>query len=123
MAGVAIVREISGDWTEPLNPRARKITREWEEELLPLGIPCGPVNNVGQVAEDPQVQARGMLTSLADSRLGTWRHVNTPLRFSRTPGGVFTEPPDLGGHTGEVLQRMLGKTPQEVEALRQEGVV
>ena len=101
----------------------RRTTREWEEELVPLGIPCGPVNNVGQVAEDPQVQARQMLTSLADSRLGTWRHVDTPLRLSRTPGGVFTEPPDLGGHTGEVLQRLLGKTPQEVEALRQDGVV
>jgi len=113
------------DILEPIITEAmrKKTTQEWLDELLPLGIPCGPVYTIDQVAQDPQVHARGMIVEFPHKRLGTWRYINSPLRFSRTPAGVWREPPDLGEHTEEVLTRYLGLTPQEVHALREEGVV
>ena len=118
-------RTLHIDVLEPAISEAmrRKTTAEWEEELIALGVPAGPVKNVAQVAEDPQVQARQMLTAIPDSRLGTWKHVGTPLRLSRTPGGIVSEPPDLGVHTTGVLMRLLGMDEAEVDALRHDGVL
>ncbi|MBI4233833.1 MAG: CoA transferase [Chloroflexi bacterium] len=113
------------DILEPIIREAmrQRTTMEWLGELLPQGIPCGPVSSVDQVASDPQVLYRRMFVELPHKRLGTWRYVNTPIKHSRTPGGVRQQPPDLGEHTEEVLSRFLGLSPQEVEAMRREGVV
>jgi CoA:oxalate CoA-transferase len=113
------------DILEPAIAQAmrQKTTQEWLEELLPMGIPCGPVNTIDKVVEDPQVRHRRMLVELPHPRLGVWRYPNTPIRLSRTPGGVRANPPELGEHTREVLQEWLGLSPQEVDRLRREGVV
>ena len=110
---------------EPLIGEAmlQRTTEEWLSELVPMGIPCGPVNSVDQVAADPQIQAREMLVDLPHRRLGTWTYVNTPVRLSRTPGEVRGEPPGLGEHTESVLGRLLGMPGPEVEALRRGGTV
>ncbi|MCS7206822.1 MAG: CoA transferase [Dehalococcoidia bacterium] len=101
----------------------QKTTQEWLDELLALGIPCGPVNTIDKVVQDPQIQHRKMLVELPHPRIGAWKYPNTPIRHSRTPGGVRTSAPDLGEHTAQVLAAWLGLTPPEVEALRREGVV
>ena len=110
---------------EPLISDAlkRKETRQWEAELLALGIPCGPVNRMDQVLQDPQVQHRRMLVSHQDPRVGSWTYVSTPVRLSRTPGDFQGPPPELGQHTAQVLGRFLGMDEAAVEALRRDGVV
>ena len=102
---------------------SQRTTAEWLDELVPMGVPCGPVNRVDQVAADPQVAAREMLVERPHARLGTWTYVNTPVRLSRTPGELRADPPALGEHTAEVLGRLLGVPGEEVEALRRDGVV
>jgi CoA:oxalate CoA-transferase len=113
------------DFLEPLITEAmrQKTTQEWLDELLPMGIPCGPVNTIDKVAHDPQVRHRQMVVELPHSKLGRWWYTGTPVKLSRTPGGIRHEPPDLGQHTEEVLTSLLGMSRDEVELLRQEGVV
>jgi CoA:oxalate CoA-transferase len=101
----------------------QRTTQEWLDEMVPLGIPCGPVNTVPQVVRDPQVLHREMLVEMPHPRLGTWTFTGVPAKLSRTPGKVRIPPPDLGQHTDEVLGKLLGMGVEDVAALRKDGVV
>ena len=102
---------------------AQRTTQEWLDELLPMGVPCGPVNNLAEVAQDPQVRHREMLVTLPHRRAGAWTHVGSPLKLSRTPASIRTDPPELGEHTSEVLERYLGLGSQALTDLAREEVV
>ncbi|MDP2954163.1 MAG: CaiB/BaiF CoA-transferase family protein [Chloroflexota bacterium] len=110
---------------EPIFSQALKArtTQEWLEEFSRVGIPCGPVNTIDQVANDPQVRAREMLTSVLHPRLGEVKVVNTPVKLSRTPAKLERASPALGEHTREVLGQLLGLGPQELDDLAQSGVL
>jgi len=95
-----------------------KTTAEWVKELEKLGIPCGPVNTIAQVAADPQIQAREMIAEVRHPEAGDFKVVNTPFKFSRTPVHVEKASPDLGEHNREVLGGLLGMTEEEIEALK-----
>ncbi len=100
-----------------------RTTREWIEELEKVGIPCGPVNNIAQAAADPQVKARDMIIEVKHPEAGDFRVVNTPFKFSRSSYKVEKASPDLGQHTREVLQGLLGMTDKEVNELKDSGVI
>ncbi len=110
---------------EPILNQAMKTrtTQEWLEEFEGVRIPCGPVNTIDQVAADPQVAARGMIAEVKHPTAGKFRVVNTPVRLSRTPCHVERACPDLGEHTDEVLREQLAMTGQEVDRLRESGVI
>ena len=101
----------------------QKTSKEWLETLSALDIPCGPVQRIDEVAADPQVAHRGMVVEVPHPRLGTWRTVNSPIKLSRSPGEVRGIAPDMGQHTEEVLGALLDLTQEQVEELRQQGVV
>ncbi|HWQ29047.1 MAG TPA: CaiB/BaiF CoA-transferase family protein [Dehalococcoidia bacterium] len=102
----------------------QRTTAEWIEEFDRIGLPCGPLNNIAQAVEQPQVRARDMLVELQHPRMGRPLTVpNTPVKLSRTPGGVRGLPPDVGEHTEEILTGWLGLTPDEVRRLEEAGVV
>ncbi|MSQ40693.1 MAG: CoA transferase [Dehalococcoidia bacterium] len=110
---------------EPMISEAmkRKTTAQWLEELTQLGIPCGPVNTIAAAAADPQVQERRMLVQVPHKDLGQVTLVNSPLRLSRTPGQAQGIEPDLGEHTAQVLGKILGLGEEEVQQLRDVGVI
>ena len=100
-----------------------KTTKAWTDELTALGIPCGPVNNIAQVADDAQVRHREMVREVAHPKLGTWRVANTPFRFDGVGAGPRGGSPALGEHTDEVLRAVLGLSVEEIKALRKGGVI
>jgi crotonobetainyl-CoA:carnitine CoA-transferase CaiB-like acyl-CoA transferase len=102
---------------------ARRSTREWLELLEAAGVPNGPINNVAEVFEEPQVRARGIRVELDHPVAGKLPTVASPMRFSATPLEYRTAPPLLGEHTDEVLRTTLGKDAAEIARLRAEGVV
>ena len=110
---------------EPILSEAlmKKTSQEWLEELEALGIACGPVNTIDKVAQDPQVNHRGMIKEYNHSRLGKVRAVNTPVKLSRTPTGNDSSSPDLGEHTEHLLRDLLGVQEQEIASLREEEVI
>jgi crotonobetainyl-CoA:carnitine CoA-transferase CaiB-like acyl-CoA transferase len=103
----------------------RRTTSEWVEGLAGLGVPCGPVNRLDQVFEDPQVRARGMRIDVPHptAASGTVPLIANPIRMSETPPNYRQSPPTLGQHTDEVLQAELDLDVAELARLRKAGVI
>ncbi len=91
--------------------------KEWLDLLEHHRVPCGPINNLKQVFEDPQVQARGMRQSVNHSSAGNIDLVSPPVRFDGHQSKIRSAPPELGQHTWEVLHDELGMSNIEYERL------
>jgi crotonobetainyl-CoA:carnitine CoA-transferase CaiB-like acyl-CoA transferase len=111
-----------------LIPRLRQATvmrstQEWVQILERSGVPCGPVNTMDQVFEDPQVLARGMKQSVQHPSLGDVPTVGNPIRLKLTPVSYRTAPPLLGEQSKQVLEKIVGLSSGEIESLRERGIV
>ena len=102
---------------------AKRPTQDWLELLEAAGVPNGPINNVAQVFEEPQVRARGVRVELDHPVAGKLPTVASPMRFSGTPVEHRLAPPLLGQHTEEILRERLGRSAAQIAALRAEGVI
>ena len=102
---------------------AGKTTAEWLALLEGAGVPNGPINNIAQVFEEPQVRARGVKIELDHAAAGKLPLVASPMRFSGTPLEYRLPPPLLGEHTDEVLRVLLRKSDAEIAQLRAEGIL
>ncbi|MCZ6524691.1 MAG: CoA transferase, partial [Alphaproteobacteria bacterium] len=78
---------------------------------------------IDQVFADPQIRHRGMRIELPHAEAGSVSLVGSPMKFSRTPVAYDLAPPGLGEHSDEVLRERLGLGPEEIAALREEGIV
>jgi crotonobetainyl-CoA:carnitine CoA-transferase CaiB-like acyl-CoA transferase len=97
--------------------------REWLELLEAAGVPNGPINDVAQVFEEPQVKARGVRIELKHRAGARLPLVASPMRFSETPLEYRLAPPVLGEHTDEVLRSLLGRSEAEIARLRAAKVI
>jgi formyl-CoA transferase len=95
----------------------------WLEALEAAGIPCGPINRVDQVFDDPQVKARGMKIDLPHPQAGSVPGVRAPLQFSGSPLSYAAPPPLLGEHSRSVLRDRLGIDDATLAGLVARGVV
>ena len=102
---------------------AEKTVGETIETLRGAGIPCGPINNLEQVLNEPQILAREMVVDIDVPVAGPTKVTGVPIKLSETPGAVRTPPPTLGQHTEEVLESVLGMDEAQRNVLREEGVV
>ena len=101
----------------------RRTTVQWIEGLDALGVPCGPINTIDKVVNHPQVLAREMIAKVSHDITGSVEVPGVPIKLSKTPGQVTTPAPALGEHTAKILTGLLGKSPETVDKLEQEGVV
>jgi glutaryl-CoA transferase len=101
----------------------RQATKQWTIALEAAGVPCGPINDLEQVFNEPQAVARGLRLELPHPTAGKVSLVRSPMRFSATPVQHDVPPPTLGQHTDEVLRDLLKKSPSEIARLRSEGIV
>ena len=99
---------------------AQRTVREWTGLLEAEGVPCGPINSIGDMAADPQTLAREMVVELEHPRAGPTRALGLPIKFSATPGRVARPAPCYGEHTREVLGEF-GFTAAEIDALLASG--
>ena len=102
---------------------AQRSVREWVELLEPCGVPIGPINDLAQVFEHPQVIARGMKVAASHPLREELPLVASPMKLSATPPVPAAAPPMLGQHTSEVLREWLGLEARELEQLLAEGVI
>jgi len=102
---------------------AQRTTREWVELLDAAGVANGPINDVAQVFQEPQVKARGVKIELEHPVAGKLPLVASPMRFSGTPLEHRLAPPVLGQHTDEVLREVLKLGEPEIARLRADGVI
>jgi crotonobetainyl-CoA:carnitine CoA-transferase CaiB-like acyl-CoA transferase len=94
----------------------------WLERLELAGVPAAPVHDIGQVAEDEQTAALGLLQALPHSTVEGFRTVALPLSTDAERVQHAAAPPTIGEHTAEVLGE-LGYSTEEIEGLEAAGVV
>ena len=111
-----LVREIEAR----LQARSRD---EWVSRFAQAGIPAGPINDLRQVFDDPQVRHREMAVEVDHPTAGRIRLPGIPVKFRGTPGRVQGPPPNLGEHTDEILGETLGFSPAAISELRASGAL
>ena len=91
--------------------------------LVEEKIPCAPVNSIVEVSQDPHIAgARDMFPTLDQKDIGKFRVTNIPVRFHGSGLAPLTSSPDLGEHNEEILMG-IGRTKEEIEKLRESGVI
>jgi crotonobetainyl-CoA:carnitine CoA-transferase CaiB-like acyl-CoA transferase len=96
---------------------------EWVARFAEAGLPAGPINDIGQVFDDPQVRHREMAVEVEHPTAGRVRLPGIPVKFAGTPARVQGPPPTLGQHTDEVLRDVLGLSPAAIAELRASGAL
>jgi len=94
----------------------------WIDKLEEAGIPCGPINGIGEVFDDPQVKHLGIAMPIQHRRRGATHIVGTPLHLESLETGVRRDVPDLGEHSSQILAEA-GLTKEEIARLRAKGAV
>jgi crotonobetainyl-CoA:carnitine CoA-transferase CaiB-like acyl-CoA transferase len=82
----------------------KKPTTYWQKVCNENNIPCGPINNLEQLFQDPQVKARQMLVTVEHPKAGNIDLVGSPLKFSKTSITIRHHPPMPGEHTEIILK-------------------
>ena len=101
----------------------RRRTADWVAAMEAAEVPCGPINTLAQVFEDPQVQARGMQVRVDHISGGSIPLVANPIKFSATPVDYRHAPPTLGHDTDAVLRDTLGLDAMRIATLRANKVI
>ena len=97
-----------------------KSSGEWLEVLEKCGVPAGPILNVSEVWNDPQIQARNMEVTLDHPTAGKIKNIGLAAKLYSTPGRITKPAPLLGQHTREVLMDA-GYSKKNIEALVDSG--
>lgn len=98
-------------------------TQFWLTQLNELRIPAAPVNKFSEALTDEQVLHRNMVVDLKHPNGETTKGPGNPIKFSRTNEESFSPAPLLGQDTDEILSKVMGKSAEEIAALKAEGVI
>ena len=100
---------------------------DWLAALEAAKVPCGAINNLAEVFDDPQIAARHMVTDWQHPIKDDLRLVSSPIKLSATPvrtqGAGGLPPPLLGQHTDEVLRSVLNYSDAQLSDLKQGKII
>jgi len=92
--------------------------------LVEAGVPAAPVMRPGErVDDDPRTDAWGLWVEVEHSQAGRERVEGMPVHLSETDWSLERGAPCLGEHNDYVFGELLGRSPDEVARLREEGVL
>ena len=95
---------------------------DWLKILTDAGVPCGPINNLHDILNDPQILHRQMVLELTHPKAGKIKLTGVPIKLSDTPGEILTPPPVLGQHSKEILIE-LGYSDKNIDKMQKDGVI
>ncbi len=113
----AAFNAIVAEWT------SRRTKREIFETAWAAGCPVAPFADAQEIAESPQLAARGYFAEIEHPQAGRRSYPTAPYQFSRTPWSARRPAPLLGEHNTEVLGGRLGLTGEDLTVLRANGVI
>ncbi|WP_096671141.1 CaiB/BaiF CoA transferase family protein [Polaromonas sp. AET17H-212] len=96
---------------------------DWLAALEAAKVPCGAINNLAEVFDDPQIEARHMVTHWQHPVKNDLRLVSSPIKLSTTPVRTDLPPPMLGQHTEEVLRSVLHYSDAQLSDLKLKEVI
>ena len=111
------IDKVVSDWTHRFS--AAEVLKMCAEAQ----VPCGPVNSIRDIFDDPQFAARENMTRLPVDGLGEIVVANVVPRLSETPGSADWAGPKLGEHTEEILSGLLDLDRGRIAELRRRGVI
>ena len=84
---------------------ASRSTSEWVKDMEKEKIPCGPIFNIKEAVENPQVDARNMIVKAFHKEIGDFKLAGNPIKMStykdeKTRGDI----PDLDEHREKILK-------------------
>jgi crotonobetainyl-CoA:carnitine CoA-transferase CaiB-like acyl-CoA transferase len=97
-------------------------TAYWLQKFEAAGVPAGPINNFGDVVQDPHYLERDMVEEVEHPIIGKMKMIGIPSKFSVTPGRIRMPAPLYGEHTDEILSS-IGLTQDRLSELRNQGVI
>jgi crotonobetainyl-CoA:carnitine CoA-transferase CaiB-like acyl-CoA transferase len=95
----------------------------WLQRLAEARVPSAPVNSVAQAAADPQIVYRNMFPRVATPQGHETSIPGNPIKLSGTPAETFDPAPLLGQHNSAIYGGLLGKSAEQLAALRDAGVI
>lgn len=97
----------------------------WVNGLVKLNVPCGPINNIKQVFEDPQVKSRKMKIRMDHIKSSNKKVdlIGSPINLSESPVKYKKSPPTLGEDTVKILKKFLNLNNNELKRLRQKKII
>lgn len=108
------------------------MVQEWTEQrerdeivdiLLEAGVPCGPVKELPEVADDPHLKARDMINEIDHPNYGDISVPGLPIRLEDSDLPDIEPSPEKGSDNEEVFGERLGLSPDEIEELRENDVI
>lgn len=117
-----------GPYTEVLTPIVEAFASSLDRATLfregqRRGIPILPVNEIGDLLQDPHLAERGMFAEFDHPRAGRYRDTTSAMRVSDAPTGPHGPAPLLGADTQVILGDELGLSGDDLAALRHAGVI
>jgi crotonobetainyl-CoA:carnitine CoA-transferase CaiB-like acyl-CoA transferase len=101
----------------------RESSDHWLRRLTEVGVPCGPINDIGEVFSGSYAEERELVRTLKHPYDETLPTVANPVRFSSSKVGYRSAPPLLGEHTEEVLADWLGYSEETISRLKKAGTI
>ena len=101
----------------------RRTKADWLAALEAAKVPCGAINNLAEVFQDPQVLQRGMVQRWQHPLAESLDLVASPIKMSATPVRSERPPPLLGQHNEEVLTEWLSADAARLAQLREQGAI
>ena len=100
---------------------ATKTSAEWMQTFVQHDVPAALVAEFEDLPHDPQIAANEMLLEPGET-LGVSHVVRDPINVDGVGRLAATRPPELGEHTGEILEE-LGYSAEDTAALRRDGII
>jgi crotonobetainyl-CoA:carnitine CoA-transferase CaiB-like acyl-CoA transferase len=101
----------------------KRTKSEWLSALEQAQVPCGAINNLKEVFEDPHLQSRGMVHQWSHPHAPALALVNSPMKLSLTPVRYELPPPLLGEHTREILSQILNLNDSQMDDLKARHII
>jgi len=111
------VYNIVCEWTRTMT------TAEAVTKLIDAHVPTSVVPTFDEVANDPQLLSRQMITEVEQPLSGKLKVPGSVLKLSKTPGDPSSPSPFLGEHNYEVYSGLLGYTEEEITKLADDGII
>ena len=99
-----------------------KTSNEWVEMLEKVGVPCGPINTIDKVFDDPQVKHLGIAQGIETIPFGDTKLVGQPFNLSRSSSSMKRRPPEKGEHNEDVFGD-LGFSAEELDDLKEKNII
>ncbi|MBD3353077.1 MAG: CoA transferase [Candidatus Lokiarchaeota archaeon] len=95
--------------------------KDWMNYLKDFDIPIMPVNDFTEACKDSHLIDRDMIIEKKHERLGIVKHINSPIKMSRTPGEIRYNAFKKGKNTKEILKQM-GYSEEEIKKLKRKRI-